>query len=467
MCAKSITENNHMKCWIIKEDDLEPVGGWEDSYVFTIRRDQSSTVFSSIPSIWYHLDQMEIEPVYEDLFVVALSIFAVDKRIQRKQFSDGWTRDIDISIPVLEYDKFHMCQGEWNRLLSFLTGDKWDIEFRKTDAIYSKHNNKNRKHINIEDCDCVSLFSGGLDSFCGAIKILQEGRSPCLVGHNEYPKLRYIQEDICRDFNALYPRQKASFIGFTAGARAPYYHLDGIPLKGSENTSRGRSLLFLCAALTIAGIMGNNIPVYIPENGFIGINVALTGSRKGSCSTRTTHPFFINTLRRILVDIGINNPIVNFFAYNTKREIVKSVSSTEAFNKNYQRTISCSHPCVSRYSKTGSRQYPINCGYCYPCMIRRSSLLDIEDEGNYSYSFSPSVFINRNSDSDRSADLQALISSAYTYLKCNDRELRRMIRSTGSVSKEESEYLGVYKRGMSDLIELLCKDEDIREQLYE
>lgn len=59
-----------------------------------------------------------------------------------------------------------------------------------------------------------------------------------------------------------------------------------------ENTSRGRSLLFLCAAVSIAGIMGKQVPVYIPENGFIGLNVALTNGRKGSCSTRTTAPLF-------------------------------------------------------------------------------------------------------------------------------------------------------------------------------
>lgn len=69
------------------------------------------------------------------------------------------------------------------------------------------------------------------------------------------------------------------------------YEKEGI-LKGSENTSRGRSLLFLCAALSVAGILGENVPVYIPENGFIGLNIPLTGGRKGTCSTRTTHPYF-------------------------------------------------------------------------------------------------------------------------------------------------------------------------------
>lgn len=98
-----------------------------------------------------------------------------------------------------------------------------------------------------------------------------------------------------------------------------------------ENTSRGRSLLFLCAAVSIAGIMGKQVPVYIPENGFIGLNVALTNGRKGSCSTRTTHPYFLNSLNELIASVGIQNHISNFFAFNTKREIVNMVSETDAF----------------------------------------------------------------------------------------------------------------------------------------
>ena len=71
-----------------------------------------------------------------------------------------------------------------------------------------------------------------------------------------------------------------------------------------------RSFLFLCIALTIAGIIGNDIPVYIPENGFIGLNIPLTNSRKGSCSTRTTHPYFISSFNEMLKIIGIENQII-------------------------------------------------------------------------------------------------------------------------------------------------------------
>ena len=129
--------------------------------------------------------------------------------------------------------------------------------------------------------------------------------------------------------------------------------------------------------------MGSNVPVYIPENGFIGLNVALTGGRKGSCSTRTTHPFFLSQFKHILKMVGIQNPIENFFAFNTKREIVRMVKEAPAFQHNFGRTISCSHPCIARYNRTGTRKYPVNCGYCYPCIIRKSSLLDVTDSGEY------------------------------------------------------------------------------------
>ena len=99
------------------------------------------------------------------------------------------------------------------------------------------------------------------------------------------------------------PEQSVKFISFTANSRAPISEKEG-GLKGSENTSRGRSLLFLCAALSIAGILGRNVPVYIPENGFIGLNIPLTGGRKGTCSTRTTHPYFLRQFNDVFKQVG-------------------------------------------------------------------------------------------------------------------------------------------------------------------
>ena len=239
-----------MRFWVDKEQEKKPDSEWKDAYVFSINRKQYSTIFTNITNSWYRMDQMQIPAIYEDLFIIGLSIFALDKRVSRRRFKNCWTRDINVSIPVLEYDKWKDTGLQWEKMLGFLTGDHWHIVFRKSEVIYSYREHANRIHLNVQDCDCVCLFSGGLDSFCGAIRLLEEGGSPCLVGHNEYPKLAKRQNLFVRTFQDLYPEQSVKFISFTANSRAPISEKEGI-LKGSENTSRGRSLLFLCAALSV------------------------------------------------------------------------------------------------------------------------------------------------------------------------------------------------------------------------
>ena len=440
-----------MRFWVDKEQEKKPDGEWKDAYVFSINRKQYSTIFTNITNSWYRMDQMQIPAIYEDLFIIGLSIFALDKRVSRRRFKNCWTRDINVSIPVLEYDKWKDTGLQWEKMLGFLTGDHWHIVFRKSEVIYSYREHANRIHLNVQDCDCVCLFSGGLDSFCGAIRLLEEGGSPCLVGHNEYPKLAKRQNLFVRTFQDLYPEQSVKFISFTANSRAPISEKEGI-LKGSENTSRGRSLLFLCAALSVAGILGENVPVYIPENGFIGLNIPLTGGRKGTCSTRTTHPYFLRQFNGILEQVGIKNTITNFFAYNTKREIVGQVKDTDAFKSCYADTISCSHPCLARYNKKGSKEYPVNCGYCYPCLIRKSSLLDIDEIKKYSYQGEAYDFLIEYEESEKSADLRAVLGSIYRCKHSSDKELKRYIRCVGELTEEEVEkFLSLYKKSIEDI----------------
>lgn len=282
-----------MRFWVDKENEMFPNKEWDGAYIFTLIRRGYSTIFTNIADIWYRMDQLTIPEIYEDLFIIGISVFALDKRIDRRKFPDCWTRNISVSIPVLEIERWKQTEELWNKTLTFLTGDIWDIHFRKCEKQFSKRENPNRKHLNLGGCNCVCLFSGGLDSYCGAIRLLENGNKPCLIGHNEYPKLRSKQSEFAETFQKLYPGQEVRFVSFTANSHAPK-NLLGESLVGTENTSRGRSLLFLCAALSIAGILGQNVPVYIPENGFIGLNIPLTNSRKGTCSTRTTHPYFLN-----------------------------------------------------------------------------------------------------------------------------------------------------------------------------
>lgn len=218
--------------------------------------------------------------------------------------------------------------------------------------------------------------------------------------------------------------------------------------------------------MTIAGILGDEIPVYIPENGFIGLNISLTMSRMGSCSTRTTHPYFLRTLKDIIYSVGIRNPIENIFAYDSKREIVHKVKDRPAFLSGFKDTISCSHPCQVRYNKIGSRQYPVNCGYCYPCLIRKGSLLDVEDDEDYSCMDLPSVIISSFSDSDISLDLNAVVNSVYRFTHCSSKQIRQLIKNTGPLSDEDvDKYERLYTSGMKDLIELFNRDPEMEKYL--
>ena len=213
--------------------------------------------------------------------------------------------------------------------------------------------------------------------------------------------------------------------------------------------------------------MGDQIPVYIPENGFIGLNIPLTNSRKGTCSTRTTHPYFLDSFRKILESVGIKNPIINFYAHSTKRELVDSVKDTSSFKLGYSETISCSHPSLPRWNKNGDREYPKNCGYCYPCLIRKSSLIDVRNDIDpYSHESVSMDFLNRFSESDMINDLMAIISSVYRYKIVDDNEIRRLIRCTGQMSNDEVEkFLFIYKVSMEDLIELFSTDERLLEYI--
>ena len=313
-----------------------------------------------------------------------------------------------------------------------------------------------------KEFDCVSLFSGGLDSFCGAVKLLEEEKSICFVGFKEYGHLEKRQKQIYNTLQNNYSEINKEIMLFNGTPYAPSVNnrKDNKYNEGVESTSRSRSFLFIAGALAIAAIIGNDIPVYIPENGFIGLNVALTMSRKGTCSTRTTHPYFLRELNKIIERIGITNKVENFYAYNSKGKIVEEVKGTQAFIQGARLTISCSHPCLSRYDKMPP---PLNCGYCYPCLIRRASMNNAKScdgEYNTNYSISRSFISQYNKIGGRASDLKAVLWSLNRYLSLEDKvEVKKLVVKTGSLENDEIEKLSeVYIDSMNELKEMVIEE---------
>ena len=86
---------SRMRFWVDKEQEKKPDSEWKDAYVFSINRKQYSTIFTNITNSWYRMDQMQIPAIYEDLFIIGLSIFCFrQKEYPEEGLKNCWTRDI-------------------------------------------------------------------------------------------------------------------------------------------------------------------------------------------------------------------------------------------------------------------------------------------------------------------------------------------------------------------------------------
>lgn len=100
--------------------------------------------------------------------MLSLIVFSVDKRVSRSHFPDAWTRKLYVNIPVINIEIWNNVQNDINNMLSYLSGDEWIIEFRKSepDSVYKSPKVRSVARPDfLNNIESVSLFSGGLDSF--------------------------------------------------------------------------------------------------------------------------------------------------------------------------------------------------------------------------------------------------------------------------------------------------------------
>ena len=165
-------------------------------------------------NIWHELKRFnsfkEIDSVYEDLFVLSLSVLACDKRLPRKATPDAWTRRIELLVPAFNNVIFNENRLLINKMLSFLTGDLWNITFYKSDYRFFKRNKSRHNGIDFV-YDSVSLFSGGLDSFCGAISFFENDKKGLFVGNKENRLIDQTQKELFHDALSYYPTPSFQF----------------------------------------------------------------------------------------------------------------------------------------------------------------------------------------------------------------------------------------------------------------
>jgi len=308
--------------------------------------------------------ELVLAPSAEDFLNFAIAAYTADIRIPRHSAFDSWTRDIELQIFVYDLNTWQRCRRIAEDLLSFITGDHWTLSVRARPHSYQpEQGHKPPSHSKLAT-EIAVLFSGGLDSFIGAINALETYGDVALVGHHGAGAgaTSRSQTDALNAIRKAYPAERCPFLQFWLS-----------PPKGlsreSETTTRGRSILFFGLGVAVAEASKAKRLV-VPENGVISLNVPLSPSRLGSFSTRTTHPHTIELLRRLLSAIGINMAIDLPYRFSTKGEMLQGCKNQEALRAGVGVTMSCSHPAAGRFTGSSNR----HCGRCIPCVIRRAAI---------------------------------------------------------------------------------------------
>lgn len=305
-----------------------------------------------------------------DLAVLAAAITAADTRISRDlDAQDGWTREIELCVPVSDSRVWTDSGPLIERTLNFLTGDLWFVTFRERAASVQTLVPVSTGTLT-EKPQSVCLFSGGLDSFIGAVDLLSEGERILLVSHY-WDRVASRHQKLCLDALEEHFGEGAfdsvrAYVGFPKGAVAD---------SQDEDTLRGRSFLFFSLAALAADAIGDGTVIHVPENGLISLNVPLDPLRLGALSTRTTHPYYMARFNEILRSIGLTSKLENRYRHRTKGQMVAECTDKAFLRATAANTMSCSSPAKMRFDQDEQRRQPKNCGHCVPCLIRRASLL--------------------------------------------------------------------------------------------
>lgn len=301
-----------------------------------------------------------------DLMVLAAHVHAADTRIARSMDSqDGWTREIRLVVPVRDPRRWATAGPIFERLLGFLTGDRWTLGFRSRPRRFADLASTPQATLLPPRFDHLALFSGGLDSLIGAIDTLASGKTPLFISHAGEGATSDAQNMLQTALANAYPGRDFArlrlWMAFAQGLVAN---------SGGEDTTRGRSFLFFALGVMAGTGLGRAFTLQCPENGLIAINVPLDSIRLGALSTRTTHPFYIARWNQAMAALGITGRIENPYWDKTKGEMVASCRDPALLRQVAATSLSCSSPTKGRWQGLGVQ----HCGYCLPCLIRRGSL---------------------------------------------------------------------------------------------
>lgn len=381
-----------------------------------------------------------------DFLIISLSVYNADRAISRAIYSEeGWCRRIHLTVPVLHVSEMNNSKEVLTSALNFLTGDDWELNFEQAEPYQV---DQELSMVDRSVYERVSLFSGGLDSLIGFVDgcaALTTGKKVLLVSHKELGKEWSDQVRILDDCkkHQIYTGKYEQLL-VNAGINNQGWISQRTVCEG---TFRARSILFIGAGLYCAHAINPQMPLIIPENGTISLNIPLDQGRRSACSTRTTHPVFLKRLQKALTVMGINNQLVNPYQTKSKADMMidccEDTAKKAALKVLYKDSCSCakrSHKKSWKRRRDKNGKPIFHCGFCLPCIYRRVAL-DAVSWGKKELVGVDVFNVNEigllNPDIRKSRDFKALLY--FLNNRCNKDTIEGELIANGVYDKQELE----------------------------
>ncbi len=302
-----------------------------------------------------------------DLMEIAAFVYAIDSSVSRGGLTDQkmgakWHRKFTVTMPVRMLARWTDpdVKRELEETLMFLSGDRFAFNFVQMPPDLSGPSG----YFNFgEDSswmpDTLLMFSGGLDSYAGALEeIVDRRHSVALISHFSSTKIAPIQSAL----------QKC--LAEKLGAKMLTHIPVRVQLHGgtnAEGTHRARSFLFAALGIVTAVAFGRD-RVSFYENGVVSLNLPPVGNVLGTRATRTTHPQTLQRFQSLFsrifdTSLRVDNP----FFWRTKTEVVETIARLGMADQ-----IAFTRSCADVHNQT--RQYP-HCGRCSQCIDRRFAII--------------------------------------------------------------------------------------------
>lgn len=340
------------------------------------------------------------DPIGDDLLRVGRAVYLADRAVRRSASIGNILRRFEVTIPVQEHERLSAVAPELERLAEFATCDVWRLEFTPLPPHHAEGEVRAPRRGEPPAVEVVALFSGGLDSLCGAARLAAESKRSLFVTHS--PPGRENAESLVGDVYAALGRDRPGSEAFAA------YRLETRETTGNarramfpEHSRRSRPFFFLCLAAATA-VRAAAARVWMNENGALALSLPIRADTHGPSMARQAHSFMLHGFTEVLAKLepGGGPPPVfdNPFIERTKGEACLEL---EAAGRLAGRAMSCEytghqralflrwlrdHPRRRREFGRGPQ-----CGLCIPCLVRRAALrrADIEDPGSAYFADAP------------------------------------------------------------------------------